>query len=267
MTDLFQKRFSRAETLELEWPFAAEILAFFKEVTAAQKQLYSQIVAEEPEQFRPHLLLWKNWVAPFMDRIERAAPEKFREHIPAWRHLDPGTWESTLLCSWNAQGLPLSGHVQQEDELYPLFGKMILQPYAAWLYRRSEHLKEPKPDAGECPSCSHLPGVSVLREDKKAETVRRSLLCSFCPTEWEFARVVCPSCKEERPEKLPRYTAQEIPWMRLEACDTCGKFLKSVDLTLNWEADPVVDEVASTPLDVIAHEHGYTKIAVNLIGI
>ena len=64
-----------------------------------------------------------------------------------------------------------------------------------------------------------------------------------------------------------RYTAQEIPWMRVEACDSCKKYLKSVDLTLNWEAEPIVDELASTPLDVIAREHGYTKIAPNLAGI
>jgi formate dehydrogenase maturation protein FdhE len=55
--------------------------------------------------------------------------------------------------------------------------------------------------------------------------------------------------------------------MRVEACDSCGKYLKSVDLTLNWDAEPVVDELASTPLDVIAHEHGYVKIAPNLAGI
>jgi hypothetical protein len=34
----------------------------------------------------------------------------------------------------------------------------------------------------------------------------------------------------------------------------------------NWDAEPVVDELASTPLDVIAREHGYTKIAPNLAG-
>jgi formate dehydrogenase maturation protein FdhE len=45
------------------------------------------------------------------------------------------------------------------------------------------------------------------------------------------------------------------------------KFVKSVDLTINWDAEPIVDELASTPLDVLAHEHGYTKLATNLAGI
>lgn len=119
----------------------------------------------------------------------------------------------------------------------------------------------------QCPACSGAPQVSVLREDKNAETVRRSLVCSRCFHEWPFARVLCPSCAEEKPEKLPRYTAQEIPWMRVEACDTCRKYVKSVDLTLNWDAEPIVDELASTPLDVIARGHGYEKIAPNLAGI
>jgi len=267
MPDVFEKRLRRAEFLEKEWPFAAEILSFFKEVNAAQKQLYSQIAAAEPEDFRPNLLWFNNWIKPFMERIEPVTPEEFREHIASWRKLDSGTWNSILLFGWDPHCSGPPAHVHQEDEIYPIFVKMILQPYAAWLHPRPEPPKDPERDPAECPSCMHLPIMSVLREDKQAETVRRSLLCSFCPTEWDFARVVCPGCKEEKPEKLPRYTAQEIPWMRVEACDSCRKFLKSVDLTLNWDAEPIVDEIASTPLDVIAHEHGYTKIATNLAGI
>src|SRR5262249_37670799 len=62
-------------------------------------------------------------------------------------------------------------------------------------------------DAGEqqrhCPACGDLPQVSVLREDKNADTVRRSLVCARCSHEWPYARVLCPGCKEEKPEKLP----------------------------------------------------------------
>ena len=49
--------------------------------------------------------------------------------------------------------------------------------------------------------------------------------------------------------------------------ESSRKDLKSVDLTLNWDAEPVVDELASTPLDVIARERGDTKIAPNPAGI
>jgi formate dehydrogenase maturation protein FdhE len=38
-----------------------------------------------------------------------------------------------------------------------------------------------------------------------------------------------------------------------------------VDLTRNGLADPVVDEIASIPLDLWAQEHGYAKLQVNLM--
>jgi hypothetical protein len=40
-----------------------------------------------------------------------------------------------------------------------------------------------------------------------------------------------------------------------------------VDLTIEGRAIPLVDEVALAVLDVWAAEHGYTKIARNLMGL
>jgi formate dehydrogenase maturation protein FdhE len=40
-----------------------------------------------------------------------------------------------------------------------------------------------------------------------------------------------------------------------------------VDLTKSGLADPVVDEIASAPLDLWAQEHTYTKLHPNLLGL
>jgi formate dehydrogenase maturation protein FdhE len=40
-----------------------------------------------------------------------------------------------------------------------------------------------------------------------------------------------------------------------------------VDLTKNGHAVPVVDELATIPLNLWAQEHGYTKVQPNLLGI
>jgi FdhE protein len=56
-------------------------------------------------------------------------------------------------------------------------------------------------------------------------------------------------------------------YIRVEACDTCKTFLKSVDLSKNGLAVPVVDELASTALTIWADEHGYTKLETNLFGM
>jgi len=111
------------------------------------------------------------------------------------------------------------------------------------------------------------PGVTVLREDPEAAALRRSLVCGICAEERPHVRLACPSCGEEDPAKLPRFTAREIPWIRIDACDACRTYLKAVDVSKEPDAEPAVDELASTPLDVIARERGYGKIHPNLAGL
>lgn len=267
MSDVFEKRLRRISQLQNEWPFADEVLSFFRVLTAAQKELYDRLAEKKPDDFSPSWFLETGWVQAFMERIDGSGPDELREMIQGWRSVDRGDWHSLITFGWQAMCSGPPDHDHRDEETYPFFVKLVLQPYAAWLYPPPKPRKLPHQWSGECPSCVRLPQVSLLREDKQAETVRRTLVCSFCPTEWDLARVLCPACGEEKPEKLPRYSAQEIPWMRVEACDSCKKYIKSVDLTQNWDAEPIVDELASTPLDVIAHEHGYTKIAPNLAGI
>ena len=106
---------------------------------------------------------------------------------------------------------------------------------------------------------------AVLRPE--GEGAKRFLMCAECFAEWEFLRVKCPACGEEDKEKLPVYTAEQFPHVRVEACDTCRSYLKAIDLTKNGLAVPEVDEIASAALDVWAKEQGYRKTCPNLFGI
>jgi FdhE protein len=115
-----------------------------------------------------------------------------------------------------------------------------------------------------CPACGCRPQLAVIR--REGDGGKRSLQCSFCMSEWEFRRILCPACGEENHEKLPRYSAEGIAAVRVEACDTCKHYLKSVDLTVDGHAVPIVDEVAAAPLDLWAAEHDYRKIQLNLLG-
>ncbi len=116
-----------------------------------------------------------------------------------------------------------------------------------------------------CPSCGSKPVAGVLRGE--GDGARRALLCSLCALEWPYRRVICPNCGEEDKEKLPVYLAEQIPHVRVEACDTCRTYLKSVDLTKDGFAVPVVDEIATVALNLWADEHGYTKIETNVLGM
>ncbi len=54
--------------------------------------------------------------------------------------------------------------------------------------------------------------------------------------------------------KLPVYVAAELPHIRVEACDTCRHYIKTVDLTKDGHAVPVVDELAAMALSLWAQE-------------
>jgi len=68
-------------------------------------------------------------------------------------------------------------------------------------------------------------------------------------------------------EKLAVYTTSQFPHVGVEACDTCRRYIKTVDLTKNGHAAPVVDELGTVPLNLWAEEHQYTKLQPNLLGI
>jgi FdhE protein len=115
-----------------------------------------------------------------------------------------------------------------------------------------------------CPFCGSKPVAAVLRTE--GDGGKRFLLCSQCLTEWEFRRLLCPNCGEEDKERLPVYTAEEFPYVRIEACDTCHVYVKAIDLTKNGLAVPEVDELATPALDLWASERGYAKLQTNLFG-
>ena len=115
-----------------------------------------------------------------------------------------------------------------------------------------------------CPRCAALPVVAVLREE--GHGAKRSLLCAICLHEWQCLRLVCPACGEEEFDKLPVYTAEQFADVRIDACDRCRHYIKTIDLTKDGLAVPCVDDIASVSLDLWARERGYTRVKTNLLG-
>ena len=139
------------------------------------------------------------------------------------------------------------------------FWRVLMQPYA-------EHFRKLGEASGPtCPSCGGKPVAGVLRGE--GDGAKRGLICHLCRLEWPYRRVICPNCGEEDKEKLPVYKAGQIESVRLDACDTCRTYLKSVDLTKDGFAIPEVDEIATVALNLWADEHGYSKIETNILGM
>lgn len=121
----------------------------------------------------------------------------------------------------------------------------------------------PSSSACRCPSCGSLPVVGVLREE--GHGAKRTLVCGLCLTERDYLRVVCPACGEQRFDALPVYTADQFEHVRIDACDSCRTYLKTIDLTKNGLAVPLVDDIASVTMDLWARDGGYARLRPNLL--
>lgn len=118
----------------------------------------------------------------------------------------------------------------------------------------------------ECPVCGRLPVMGLIADEQEAEG-RRRLVCSLCGSAWPFPRLTCPACGETEADLLGHYVAETWPHLRVEECESCGRYLKTADLREDGYAVPVVDDLASPELDVWADDRELRKIQRNVLGI
>jgi len=261
----WQRRIERAETLARECPFAREILSFYSRVAQFQEALRRKLDTTAATPGNPSAALSGPPELPvlisgfdgFLSVIAEHAPTHLAETARTLRGEGEPSWSQLLSNYWLASN---SSPTQPAD----FVALAYLQPYAEFVRLRSAMTWDGY-TYSLCPFCNRKPGVAVLRQ--QGDGARRSLLCSLCLAEWEFRRIVCPACGEENNAKLPVYTADQFDYIRVECCDTCKTYVKSINLTRNGLADPIVDELASAPLDLWAHDRGYSKLELNLFGM
>jgi len=259
----WDQRIRRADKLAAEHAFAAEVLGFYAHVARFQKDLYTLLAARKPSGSIcdvPDTDLLLPRFPDFLAHIAAAAPQPMAQCARDLRKLPPAQWRDALNSFWRIapQFQPESGRAAE------LLACIFLQPYAEYLADHSEPIP-PGENFGTCPFCRALPLAGVLRPE--GDGAKRSLICSFCATEWPIGRLLCPACGEQTVEKLAVYTADQFPHVRVEACDTCRSYIKTVDLTKNGHAVPAVDELATIPLNLWAQQHDYVKLQGNLLGI
>ncbi len=258
----WQRRITRAEKLGGQYTYAAEILRFYSAIARFQEKLAAEIKevtagTESVSFMEPLPPKMTDRFAEFLAVVQQTGSEVLRK---AARDLQNG--------GVSCQVESLTAFWRQEEATAPdrdssdFFARAFLQPYAVSL-REASGFRWTGPTPFVCPFCKRKPGVGVLRP--LGEGGQRSLICSFCLAEWEFRRIVCPGCGEEDHARLPVYTAEDFEHVRVEACDSCQMYIKTVDMTKSGLAEPVVDEIASIPLDIWAQESGYAKLQVNLL--
>jgi formate dehydrogenase maturation protein FdhE len=276
MTDLkWDRRIRRANELATTYPFSAEGLRYYARVLTFQKHLYGEIqraLADSPKILsgRPlrdelDLFLLLPKFPEFLSMIQQIAPVPLSQASAALAQRGPAAWQHAIEDFWYGEpelpgGSDDNEQAQSSDRV---LAWMFLQPYAEYLADHREiAVVDGTPSA--CPLCGGKPAVGVLRSE--GDGAKKSLICMLCAHEWAFRRIYCPACGEEREPQMAYYSAPEIVHVRVDVCDTCHTYLKSIDLTKTGLAVAVVDELATIPLDLWAREHGYEKLQINLLG-
>jgi formate dehydrogenase maturation protein FdhE len=263
-------RIARARDLAAENPSATEILTFYGDLAAYQRSIGGRAVSERrelSETFADSIDLDRaaDAVPDFLVWTQRMAPSELSRAVTAGCNLTRDDW---VLLMHQALSGDDDGSGTLAAAAIRFVVEAVLQPFAeAFAIPRRDALQlkglESRADTTRCPICGGAPLVGVLRES--GHGAKRTLTCSLCVSEWDFPRVMCPACKEQRFEALPVYTSETFAHVRVEACDTCKRFLKTIDLTKNGLAVPIVDDLASVPLDLWAREQGYRRIRENLL--
>jgi formate dehydrogenase maturation protein FdhE len=273
----YDARIRRARDLAAAHSFAREVLTFYQQLALFQKRLCAQILqhsggqaAAPPDgQLRGELDLavLVPHLPDLLSLLESIAPAPTAQAARQLSLQGPAAWIAFLSDFWTVGGLPAYSRAASQEESTEMLTEFILraflQPYAEFL---SARLTVPEPTVTQrvCPRCGSLPLLGVLRPE--GDGGKRFLLCSFCLREWDFRRLLCPACGEEAESKLPVYVAEQFPHVRVEACDTCKFYLRTIDLTKDGHAVPLVDDLAAIPLTLWADEHGYTRLHANLLG-
>jgi FdhE protein len=266
----YNSRITRAELLASRYTFAREVLEFYGRVARFQQEFHEQLSKLFGK--RPRLPAGGNLRSQlslqilaepfqrFISLIESHGPGPLAAQARALAHGSEGKRTNLLQEFWQ-DGMLQASENEASDPLEEFLPRAFLLPYAEFLV--SGILPPVLPmTTCRCPRCNSLPLLGVLRPE--GDGGRRHLHCSFCSHEWEFRRIFCAQCGEEAEQKLPVYIAEQFPHLRVECCETCKGFLRTIDMTKDGNAVPLVDDLAAVPLTLWADENGYKRIQTNL---
>ena len=191
-----------------------------------------------------------------VDYAGREGPQLLADDARARQKDLPSTARTRLLVYWSGD------RGSTEDYL----SRAMLRPYVEFL-RSIPTAPDRVHRQGQCPFCGGLPWISARRDGSLMEGARRMLGCGLCGGEWGFGRILCPVCLEGDPAKLPSFRNETHANVRVEACETCNRYVKSIDLSEDARPIPEVDDLVSLSMDLWAAEQGFTRIEPGLAGL
>ncbi len=183
-------------------------------------------------------------------------PEKELE--PLRQSLEKGEIDFMQLPQGKVPDFPSLPYTTQE-----LAGLLFLfsRPYFLAL-RETFPLDGSQWENGRCPLCSAQPALTSVMEGPK-----RYLHCSYCGTSGPYRFIGCPNCASVDSAQLNTIMSEDEPGFRVITCNECQTYVKAIEFPLLKKMSVDLTDMASLPLDIIAQEKGYTRMAPNPISL
>ena len=137
-------------------------------------------------------------------------------------------------------------------------GQVIALAMRPFLSRCAEVLQQ-RPELANwahshCALCGGEPDLAVI-----TPSAERHLICGRCALRWKFESLTCPYCRNTDRAKITSFATTDGKY-RVYACDVCQRYLKAYDgRRASRPVMPMVDSVATLPLDAAAMQRGYTS--------
>ena len=277
-------RRDRAAELRGRHAFAREVLDFYGALIGVQEQAFDEAGKARPPARDLVAYVAETVMPSIRDVTIAAGPLKLREAVV--RRLD-STDPREVVAAW------IGGEEQGMVDRY--LARASVTPVLEALGPEAAGSCIGVHDKRHCLACGGPPQLSyfaIAGEDLAAGG--RFLLCARCNSAWGYARMTCPGCGEDSSSRLSIFSEEGtssgergsvvrglqgklgdrlqaehkavFPHIRIEACESCHRYLLNVDLAADAAAVPEVDELSALPLDLYAREQGFSKIIPNLMG-
>lgn len=275
----FGERRRRIAELYDRYPHAAELLDLYGAVLDGQEPVYGWVLGAswragvrstsgEAPALELKKLPWAQLESRFRRFVNDLRPRGTEEITAAGATIIGASSEQRrqILQQTGTRGdlSDLASTAGLDEALLAFYGRAFLQTVVEALASElPENVDISDPSA--CPHCGWPPQVAILRDEAELKS-RRLLVCSLCATLWPAPRLGCPSCGETESTKLLCHEDSDRAHLRVDECQSCQGYLKSVDLRQDGHAVPLVDDIASIELDLWAGERELWKVCPNLLG-
>jgi len=278
--DQWAERRRRTAELRERRPFARELLDFYGALLAVQEDAFRDAAATRPPPGMLDAYVTELVMPGIVDVTMAAGPPRLREATA--RRLEQGDLLAAVRAWMLSESLPPVETFLARASTGPVLE--ALDEHAAIAFDGS------RPER-TCPRCGGAPQLSYFAPaGEDLATGPRRLVCARCHASWGYARMTCAGCGEDSSTKLTIFSEEGtasgergsvirglpagdvsgpsavFPHVRVEACETCKRYLLNIDLTDDGSAVPLVDEMTAIPLDLFARERGFSKITPNLMG-